>query len=104
MSNLLKLKVDLFLTFKIDCQDLYLSNNKITTLPAGIHVLAALEWLYLDGNPMVSPPSSVIKRGIKAIQEFLRDFSQGSENWKQIKIIAMGDENTGKVGWRKYLN
>jgi hypothetical protein len=49
-----------------------ISYNYITHLPAGLGRLTALETLRLKGNPLVFPPESVVRKGTRAILDFLR--------------------------------
>jgi len=40
---------------------LNLSGNNVTHLPAELHAMSSLNVLTVDGNPIVSPPTNVIK-------------------------------------------
>ncbi|UJR36924.1 hypothetical protein I4U23_029636 [Adineta vaga] len=54
-------------------QYLLLSGNFLRTLPHELGKVKTLSALNLDGNPLNHPPNEVIKQGIKAIQQYLRD-------------------------------
>ncbi len=54
-------------------QYLLLSRNRLQTLPFELGKVKTLSALNLDGNPLIHPPISIIKQGIKAIQHYLRD-------------------------------
>ncbi|CAF3371409.1 unnamed protein product [Rotaria socialis] len=52
---------------------LLLSGNLIRTLPVELGKVKGLAALNLDGNPLEHPPLDIVKQGIKAIQQYLRD-------------------------------
>ncbi|CAF1486316.1 unnamed protein product [Rotaria sordida] len=52
---------------------LLLSGNLIRTLPVQLGKVKGLSALNLDGNPLVHPPLEIVKQGIKAIQQYLRN-------------------------------
>ncbi|CAF0943676.1 unnamed protein product [Rotaria sp. Silwood1] len=52
---------------------LLLSGNLIRTLPVQLGKLKGLSALNLDGNPLDHPPLEIVKHGIKAIQQYLRN-------------------------------
>ncbi|CAF0780669.1 unnamed protein product [Rotaria sordida] len=54
-------------------QYLLLSGNHLRTLPCELGKVKTLSALNLDGNPLVHPPFEIIKQGIKAIQQYLRN-------------------------------
>lgn len=62
-----------------------------------MHVLSNLENLILENNPITFPPNNIMERGTTAILEYLKDFSDGVEVWKQLKVITIGSECVGKV-------
>ncbi|CAF3551128.1 unnamed protein product [Rotaria sp. Silwood1] len=63
-------------------QYLLLSGNHLQTLPCELGKVKTLSALNLDGNPLIHPPFEIIKQGIKAIQQYLRD--KFNENDKSI--------------------
>lgn len=58
----------------------------------------------MDKNPIVFPPDNIIQRGAFAIKDYLRDFSQGFDEWKELKVIVIGDEHVGKVVTTMYVS
>ncbi|XP_073158843.1 plant intracellular Ras-group-related LRR protein 6-like isoform X2 [Henckelia pumila] len=51
--------------------ELDVSYNKITHLPESMGCLKRLQKLSVEGNPLVSPPTEVIERGLQAVKEYL---------------------------------
>jgi hypothetical protein len=78
-------------------QKLWLDHNKITHLPTWLCELRNLKDLLVDGNPITFPPGDILNKGTGAILEYLREYSLGTEEWKAIKVITIGDAGNGKV-------
>eukprot|EP00961_Rhodomonas_salina_P218688 2955573-Rhodomonas_salina.1 len=54
---------------------LSITNNHITSLPAGLGVCTNLEVLRLDINKMKSPPKDIVKEEVTIILHYLRNFA-----------------------------
>ncbi|CAF1615067.1 unnamed protein product [Adineta ricciae] len=52
---------------------LLIGGNFIRELPIELGKVKHLSTLNLDGNPLEYPPADIVKQGIKAIQQYLRD-------------------------------
>ncbi|XP_030535699.1 plant intracellular Ras-group-related LRR protein 6-like [Rhodamnia argentea] len=53
--------------------ELDVSYNKITALPDSMGCLKKLQKLYVEGNPLTSPPPEVVEQGLHAVREYLSD-------------------------------
>jgi len=51
---------------------LNLSNNLLTTLPGYIRENKNLKEIKLEGNPLISPPPEIIKKGTQSILDYLK--------------------------------
>ncbi|CAF1277997.1 unnamed protein product [Adineta ricciae] len=54
-------------------QYLLLSGNNLRTLPHELGKVKTLSALNLDGNPLQHPTNEIVKQGIKAVLQYLRD-------------------------------
>lgn len=52
---------------------LLLQNNKISSLPYELGLVATLRVLQLNGNPLMFPPMDIINAGISKVKSFLHD-------------------------------
>ncbi|CAK8723529.1 MAG: Leucine Rich repeat-containing protein [Candidatus Electronema aureum] len=57
--------------------NLTLGDNQLTSLPPEIVQLTKLEELWLDDNPLTSPPYELAKQGIEAIREYFASLAEG---------------------------
>lgn len=71
--------------------------NFLKELPISMGKLTNLKEFIYKNNPLTFPPESIVSRGAEAILQYLKDYENGVEEWKKIKIISIGDENVGKV-------
>src|SRR5713226_2517358 len=57
-------------------QRLSLRNNQLSSLPVEVCRLTSLQMLSLNNNPLQSPPPDVIAQGIRAIRAYLQAHPQ----------------------------
>eukprot|EP01133_Synstelium_polycarpum_P004077 gene4077-4749_t len=76
---------------------LSLNNNKLTLLPTSIASLASLRTLAIKSNPIITPPSTVVSKGLKDIVAFLRELETGARPCLRSKLIVVGDCGVGKT-------
>lgn len=74
--------------FLISLHELDVSYNKIMELPDSIGCLKKLQKLSVEGNPLISPPTDVVERGIHAVKQYLCE-----------KINGMHDKSPKKKSW-----
>uniref|UniRef100_A0A2C9UJH0 Disease resistance R13L4/SHOC-2-like LRR domain-containing protein n=1 Tax=Manihot esculenta TaxID=3983 RepID=A0A2C9UJH0_MANES len=79
-------------------KELDLSNNQIQTLPDTFGRLDNLTKLNLEQNPLVIPPSEVVKEGIEAVKMFM------AKRWLDILVEAERKsmvvvQEQGQTGW-----
>jgi len=62
---------------------LWLGNNRLHSLPTGFGRLKNLDWGFrhtsssvIDGNPMLSPPTEICKRGVDAIARYFSEHNK----------------------------
>ena len=88
-------------------KQLLLSNNQLQIIPLDIGLLTNLTNLSLTGNPNLEvPPASFVKRNnVNDILQYLRDLKLDDSvtKWKNIKLITIGDGDSGKVRHNLYL-
>ncbi|GAM20898.1 hypothetical protein SAMD00019534_040730 [Acytostelium subglobosum LB1] len=75
---------------------LSLNNNKLTQLPTAISSLLSLKTLNIKQNPIITPPTSVISKGLKDIVLFLRELETGERPCLRSKLIVVGNTGAGK--------
>lgn len=77
-------------------RELRLANNRLQSLP---YSLASLQLKVLDvsGNPLVTPPKEIVRKGRKEILGYLKDLAEGSEPCYRTKLMIVGQENVGKT-------
>lgn len=83
-------------------QILVLSFNQLHTLPPEIGNLRNLRTLSLDNNPLQTPPQEIVRRGLNAIQEYLKPLIH-SQSLNEVKAIFVGDGASGKTSLIKQL-
>ncbi len=78
---------------------LNLRRNRLTSLPRELAQLESLHNLGLDGNPLESPPPEIVKRGVPAIREYLRQLPEEEEarEVNEAKLILVGEGHVGKT-------
>lgn len=103
---------------------LFLSRNQLTTLPLGIVQLAKLDelflrsnqlttlpvelWqrslgkLFLDKNPLVSPPMEIVEQGREAVLAYFGQ-SGPTRSLSEVKIVLVGHGAAGKTSLVKRL-
>eukprot|EP01132_Coremiostelium_polycephalum_P002390 gene2390-2955_t len=75
---------------------LSLNNNKLTLLPTSIALLPCLKTLNIKSNPIITPPSTVVSKGLKDIVSFLRELETGARPCLRSKLVVVGDSGVGK--------
>ncbi|MBG1245009.1 COR domain-containing protein [Nostoc sp. NZL] len=83
---------------------LSLSNNQLTMLPEAIARLQQLTSLDLRDNPIEKPPPEVVKKGIKAIKDYLRQIQvEGTDYLYEAKLLIVGEGGAGKTTLAKKI-
>ena len=78
-------------------RNLELRDNQFTNLPAEI-VLLPLQRLTYGNNPLQSPPTSIRKKGIKAIRNYLKQqLEQEIDHLYEAKLLIVGEGGAGKT-------
>ncbi|MGK7942176.1 MAG: COR domain-containing protein, partial [Crocosphaera sp.] len=78
-------------------RDLALRNNQFIKLPAEIGLLP-LQRLTYGNNPLQSPPTSIRKKGITAIRNYLKQqLEQDIEHLYEAKLLIVGEGGAGKT-------
>ncbi|BAZ49074.1 Miro domain-containing protein [Nostoc sp. NIES-4103] len=68
-----------------------LSSKGLKMLPAEIGQLTNLSQLYLDNNPLESPPPEIRKKGFRAILNFYKQqLEQESDRLYEAKLLIVG--------------
>ncbi|MCP4150344.1 MAG: leucine-rich repeat protein, partial [bacterium] len=85
---------------------IYLMDNKITHMPAEFLDLGLdIDWgfyppyegIFLEGNPLKSPPMEIIKKGNQAIREYFNSLSEKPQALNEVKVLLVGDGAAGKT-------
>ncbi|KAM9957201.1 hypothetical protein ACTFIW_008941 [Dictyostelium discoideum] len=76
---------------------LSVNNNKLTLLPTSIASLSSLKTLNIKSNPIITPPSTVVSKGLKDIVSFLRELETGARPCLRSKLVVLGDPGVGKT-------
>ncbi|MEH2105657.1 COR domain-containing protein [Nostoc sp.] len=83
---------------------LNLSFNELTNLPEAIAELQQLTSLYLGNNPIEKPPLEVVKNGIGAIKNYLRQLkAEGTDYLYEAKLLIVGEAGSGKTTLAKKI-
>ena len=95
-------------------KSLDLSTNQISELPRGIVDLGieirwewdidGVEGVFLEGNPLESPPIEVVKRGTKAVRDYFRQLDEkGKDYLYEAKLLIVGEAGAGKTSLAKKI-
>ncbi|MCP4581865.1 MAG: TIR domain-containing protein [candidate division Zixibacteria bacterium] len=78
---------------------LSISDNQLISLSPELSKIEYLRVLHLSNNPdLVNPPPEIIKKGTKAVLEYLQLFKEeGEERQYQAKLIFAGENAVGKT-------
>jgi len=91
---------------------LYLWDNKITHMPAEFLDLGLeIKWnydgkddgIYLEGNPLESPPVEIIEQGMDAIRQYFKSLEGEKQALNEVKVLLVGDGAAGKTSLAKAL-
>ncbi|KAF2072479.1 hypothetical protein CYY_006211 [Polysphondylium violaceum] len=75
---------------------LSVNNNKLTLLPTSISLIPNLKTLNIKSNPIITPPSTIVSKGLKDIVAFLRELETGARPCLRSKLVVLGDPGVGK--------
>lgn len=87
-------------------------NNKITHMPAEFLDLGLeIKWgydgkdegIYLEDNPLESPPVEIIKKGNEAIRQYFKSLEGEKQALNEVKVLLVGDGAAGKTSLAKRL-
>jgi small GTP-binding protein len=91
---------------------LFLQKNKITHMPAEFLDLGLeIKWnydgkddgIYLEDNPLESPPVEIIKKGNEAIRQYFKSLEGEKQALNEVKVLLVGDGAAGKTSLAKAL-
>jgi internalin A len=86
-------------------QRLSLMNNQLTTWPVEMAQLKIdpKKGIYLNNNPLETPPIEVIERGNKAIIAYYQSLQGKRQQLNEVKVLLVGDGGAGKTSLVKQL-
>eukprot|EP00002_Diphylleia_rotans_P029771 TRINITY_DN6078_c0_g2_i1.p1 TRINITY_DN6078_c0_g2~~TRINITY_DN6078_c0_g2_i1.p1 ORF type:complete len:1132 (-),score=209.64 TRINITY_DN6078_c0_g2_i1:306-3701(-) len=82
---------------------LHLWMNKVQVLPNSLGLLSSVKNLMIEGNALTYPPQNIVRLGSSALLEFLRAACEGTDLWRQGRILLIGEQATGKTTLSKSL-
>lgn len=91
---------------------LKLESNKITHMPAeflNLGLAIKLKWdmekkgIYLEGNPLESPPTEIVRKGTEAIRQYFKSLEGEKQALNEVKVLLVGDGAAGKTSLVKQL-
>ncbi len=93
---------------------LELSENNIKILPQWVtHIKGEIKWessdlldkhgLFLEGNPLETPPVEVVKEGKAAIQNYFQELEKDSIRFLHAKVLLVGQGDVGKTTLMKKI-
>ncbi len=85
--------------------------NKITHLPAEFLDLGMeIKWeygsefgIFLQGNPLETPPVEIIKQGNEAIRQYFKSLEGEKQALNEVKVLLVGEGAAGKTSMVKRL-
>jgi small GTP-binding protein len=89
-----------------------LRNNKISHIPREIvESNMEIKWkadysekgIFLEGNPLESPPVEIVKQGTEAIRNYFEELDKESVRLLQSKLLIVGNVEVGKTTLMKKL-
>ncbi|MCX6583496.1 MAG: leucine-rich repeat domain-containing protein [Candidatus Aminicenantes bacterium] len=92
-------------------KNLLLMGNKITHMPAEFLDLGLeIKWevdsedgIFLEDNPLESPPVEIIKKGNEAIRQYFKSLEGEKQALNEVKVLLVGDGAAGKTSLVKRL-
>jgi len=88
----------------INLTTLDLSQNKLSVLPESVGNLINLKFLMLFDNPLESPPEEIVRKGYRAIIDYLRQLiEKGKERIYEAKFLIVGEPGAGKTTLAKKI-
>ena len=76
---------------------LNLYNNQLVSLPGTITQLRKLRILEIGDNPLNQPPPEIVRQGLEAVLEYLRQLSREATKRNEAKMIMVGQGDVGKT-------
>jgi len=89
-----------------------LGNNRITLLPVDVARWGMeIKWeyeqisygMYLEGNPLKTPPVEIVKIGTEAVQDYFKELKRETVRLMECKILIVGNGEVGKTSLMKKL-
>ncbi|KAJ8340121.1 hypothetical protein SKAU_G00347540 [Synaphobranchus kaupii] len=77
-------------------KELYVKNNKLIELPAGLFFNTELTMFKADGNPLSKPPEEVCAGGVKSIQHYFNTLGSSEQRVCRVKTMFLGSSMAGK--------
>lgn len=84
-------------------EGLDLRGNRLTVLPDWLRDLRTLLVLWVENNPLASPPPEIAASGTTSILEFIGARRQGSSRQWTSKMLVVGEGGVGKTSTTKAL-
>ncbi len=70
----------------------------------GITNIIFKDGIYLNGNPLETPPLEIVEQGTNAVLEYFKNIEeQGSQKLNEAKLIVVGEPESGKTTLSKML-
>lgn len=76
-------------------EELDLSSNELETLPRELGYLRPNILLYLDGNPLAEPISTLYRRGVPELLSYLRSLENSAPQY-EARLLLVGEGGVGK--------
>ncbi len=92
-------------------KELLLMGNEISQLPAEFLDMGMdIKWeydgkdgIFLEGNPLESPPVEIIKQGNEAIRQYFKSLEGEKQALNEVKVLLVGEGAAGKTSLVKRL-
>jgi len=83
-------------------QTLNLSDNAITFIPVNFSLMNLTSFI-VKGNPLVTPPKEVLKKGFGYVKMYLQGMLVGKKRWDTCKVVLVGAEGVGTAKFSTIL-